>query len=115
MRAILAMTVTFVFVHVCWVFFRAGSLGEAGQILERMFVGPFTGLRDGEPADGPGWEWRYLIAALPVLVLHGVQLGHEWYGLKKTGTRRALAFGLMVFLLLVVHRSERPAFIYFQF
>ena len=114
-RAILAMTTTFVFVHVCWVFFRAPSLGAAGQILERMFVAPFSGVRAAEPAAGPGWEWRYLVAVLPVLILHGAQLGHEWYGLKKTGTRRALAFGLMVFLLLVVHRSERPAFIYFQF
>ena len=105
------MAATFVFVHVCWVFFRAQSFGAALQILERMFVGPLV----AEAVDGPAWEWRYLLAASPVFALHGVQLAHEWFGLKKSGTLRALAFGVMVFLLLVVHRSERPDFIYFQF
>ncbi|MEM1448015.1 MAG: MBOAT family O-acyltransferase [Planctomycetota bacterium] len=109
LRAALAMGVTFAFVHVCWVFFRAETFADAWAFVGRMFA--FAPAAEGAPA----WEWRFLLASLPVALMHGAQLVREWFGVRTTGYVRALSVGVMVFLLVVLHRAERPDFIYFQF
>ena len=59
-------------------------------------------------------EARYLVLLLPVALLHLAQLGHEWYGWRKTPWRRAAVAAACLFLLAIVKRG-RSEFIYFQF
>jgi alginate O-acetyltransferase complex protein AlgI len=107
----LQILVVFVFVQTTWVFFRAESFAMAWLVLERMYVAPFSeGLGAGDVHIG-----RYLLLAAPVALLHFGQLGHEWFGLRKTAYRRAAVAGVMLFLLVVVHRGSSSEFLYFQF
>jgi alginate O-acetyltransferase complex protein AlgI len=112
----LAVLVTFVFVHLCWVFFRAQDFGAATRILRAMFVWPFEQLAAG---DGEqlvlAAEWRYLVFVAPILVIHLAQLAREWYGVRISPVTRAVATGCMAFVLIVVDRAEAPPFLYFQF
>ena len=113
---LLAMLVTFVFVHVCWVFFRAQDFETATRILRAMFVWPFEQLAAGEAERLLlAAEWRYLVFLVPVVVMHMAQLGREWFGVKVPPLSRAAATGMMAFGLIVVDRAEAPPFLYFQF
>jgi alginate O-acetyltransferase complex protein AlgI len=42
----LSVVLTFLFVTLLWVFFRAPSLGKAGQVLAAPFLGDWTGATD---------------------------------------------------------------------
>jgi alginate O-acetyltransferase complex protein AlgI len=110
-RRLLAVALVFVFVHVTWVFFRAPTFQMALSVLERMFVAPWqSGVDPGRIAQA-----RYLMLVLPVLLLHLGQLGEEWWGLRKTALRRAVAASFMLFVLLIMDRDPGHVFIYFQF
>lgn len=105
------MALTYVFVLVTWVFFRAESFPMATGLLERMFIEPFRG----------GWHFEHLQEARPlvlvgaVALLHLAQLSHEWWGLRKGAWLRATVAAAFLLLLTVVERNATPDFIYFQF
>ena len=103
--------VTFVFVHLCWVFFRAQSFGTASTIVERMFVAPFR-----EPLGLEHFaDARHLVLVGAVFVMHVAQLAHEWTGRSKGAYLRAAYCGVLVFLLIIVRGQFGIEFIYFQF
>jgi len=109
-RKLLGIMIVFLVVQVTWVFFRAESITMSLLFLKKMFVSPFTEVFFGEHV-----ETIYFVLLIPVFIFHLGQLAHEWFGIRKTAYRLSVIAGIMLFLLLVVERSEEHAFIYFQF
>jgi len=107
--------VTFHLVCFAWIFFRANTIGEAGQLIQNLFSGPSTSLL--LPAVGAG--------ELAVsLALIGGLLGMHWFE-RKGDMRRLLAthplwvrgavyVGLLLGVVLL-GQFESQQFIYFQF
>ena len=56
--------ITFNFVCLAWVFFRAGSLGTAGSVLGQLFAGRWPNHRDGRhsPGDPAGMAVQFIPA-----------------------------------------------------
>lgn len=109
-RRLAAMLVTFVFVHLTWVFFRAKDFTSAGEVLQRMFVAPFVG-----GSGGVDISFRFAVLLVPIVLLHGAALVREWWGFKTPAWSRGVAAGLMLAALFVVRRGEARDFVYFQF
>ena len=102
---------TYVFVHLCWVFFRAQTFAGASTMVERMFVAPF---REPLGLDALA-DARHLILVAAVATMHLAQLAHEWTGIRKSPYLRAAYAGVLVFILIVVRSQIGIEFIYFQF
>jgi alginate O-acetyltransferase complex protein AlgI len=108
-RAVLSWGVTFVFVLVTWVFFRAQDFGVAWTYLGKMAF-----------LDPGGMNWTY-VNAVTVMVLGA--LLHLWVRLRgerelRPNLQRPVAWtGLAAALLLVLVFAPFDAnpFIYFQF
>jgi len=107
LSAPLGWAVTFVFVLIGWVFFRASSLADALAFVQGMLI------PRGGSIEVPG-----LVA---VLLLAGVVF--QWGSLTawlrgvfpRSSMRRALALGTAVAVLVLLMPSTTPPFIYFQF
>jgi alginate O-acetyltransferase complex protein AlgI len=109
-RRLAAMAVTFVFVHLTWVFFRAKDFTVAADLLQRMFVAPFVGSSGGTDV-----SFRYAVLLVPIVLLHGAALLREWWAARTPAWARGVAAGLMLTALVVVRRGEARDFVYFQF
>ena len=109
-RRLSAMAFVFVFLLVTWVFFRSPTFSLAIAMLQKMFVAPFHG-----GTRWPFWINRYLYLLIPIVLLHMMQLSHEWFGLRKNAYARATFAAVMAFAILVVQRQGEHVFIYFQF
>jgi alginate O-acetyltransferase complex protein AlgI len=95
---------TFLFVCCAWVFFRAGSLADAGLIFSRLISGPWT---------DPHFP---LILLILVLLIWGYQFVFESTVrpiLESNWVRVSIAVFMILYLCLCA--SEGGAFIYFQF
>jgi D-alanyl-lipoteichoic acid acyltransferase DltB (MBOAT superfamily) len=109
---------TFAIVTVAWVFFRAGSIGEAVHILHYT-ISPthlswFTFPTINEVTYAGGWHlfvlllFAFLFISEEVLVRHeGRFTRYRWVD--------SLWLGLVVFLVLTMGIYNQNAFIYFQF
>jgi D-alanyl-lipoteichoic acid acyltransferase DltB (MBOAT superfamily) len=95
----------FAFVSLTWVFFRAGSLGDALTVLGRLFSTPLT-----DP-QFPGLGYMLCFG------LWGYEFAYEsrWRGWLERGWVRILTAVVLVLYLLVLGSSRGQAFIYFQF
>ena len=109
-RGVIAVVVTYVFVHLTWVFFRAADFDVAAKMLSRMFVAPFTG-----DSSGTHLSLRYATLLLPIVALHVMHYLRERLHIRGPAILRAIAAGLMVTALFVVRRGEARDFVYFQF
>jgi alginate O-acetyltransferase complex protein AlgI len=105
--------VAFTFLTVCltWVLFRATSLENFGQILERLFV--FTGTGEKSPVHTAGLATTYLAVAM----CHWVAL-QTWF--KRLAVHlpppvTGFGYGALLTLILVLTPANGKAFIYFQF
>jgi alginate O-acetyltransferase complex protein AlgI len=109
--SILAWLVTFLFVCVCWVVFRAENFGIAREMMSRMFW----------PTSGVRWCFLPLLTtAIPFVVLgsvvyrfSGLPSGYLTFDLR----RPVPAFGFVLILMTIVFLSatNTSPFIYFQF
>ena len=95
---------TFTFVCFAWIFFRAGSLGDATLILSRIFTG--------------AWHTPQVPALMLLLVgliwLYQFTYESRWKEILHTsGVRVAVAVFMILYLCLFA--TEGGAFIYFQF
>jgi D-alanyl-lipoteichoic acid acyltransferase DltB (MBOAT superfamily) len=95
---------TFTFVCFAWIFFRAGSLGDATLIISRIFAG--------------AWHTPQVPALMLLLValiwMYQFAFESRWKGILETG---AVRVGVAVFMILYlcIFATEGGAFIYFQF
>jgi D-alanyl-lipoteichoic acid acyltransferase DltB (MBOAT superfamily) len=109
-RDALHVAVTFFFVLIAWVFFRAASVGDALALVRAMC-----------------WPWAWTFSMPPKAVIKDgfwllpmvVYFGHAWLrarGVAWTapGVLRGVGLGVLAFLTLVC-REVSDAFIYFQF
>ena len=113
----LAMAVTYVFVCICWVFFRAENLQVAWDVLTRMFC--FTG--------GITHVYSWALFAIGVMII-----GHvvAWLHSRKQGSKQVDGFYpildlnripalvllfLVVLLTFALAYTDANPFIYFQF
>ena len=104
-RAVKQLAV-FLFVCVCWVFFRAASVGDAWLVLSRIFTAPWG--TSGMPVMmmlmiAAVWAWQF--AAESPRIRRVV----EW-----APVQGATAAAMFVFLAVVAQSDGQP-FIYFQF
>ena len=118
-RTVISIACTFALTVFAWMFFRADSFAQVGQVL-----GKLTG----------GWEFGTLISlmfevngseCLLMALLVAGMMGLEWLACRTDLTERffrlrapvrwALCFGLLFVLILFGKYNESPAFIYFQF
>ena len=101
----------FVFVQLTWVLFRAQDLERALALYERMLIAPWrSGL---EPFEA--WSPRYLVFAVPIVLVHVARALEERRGSPFPVATRAVLAGFMLSMLLVVGRPSAHAFLYFQF
>ncbi|MEZ6014653.1 MAG: MBOAT family O-acyltransferase [Planctomycetota bacterium] len=109
-RRVAAMAVTFVFVHITWVFFRAKDFGVARDVLSRLFTIPWS-----ESAAGVDTSLRFAVLLIPIVLLHAAMLCRDWFGLRTPAWLRGVGAGLMLAALFIVRRGEARDFVYFQF
>jgi alginate O-acetyltransferase complex protein AlgI len=103
--AILGGLLTFVFVMLCWVLFRATSFGAATAIYKAML---------GFAPMGSGFKWRALAIAGVFAILGPT----SWQVVQKVPVTRwaaAMFAVLFVFVLLKIGDDGNYEFIYFQF
>ncbi len=101
--------ITFVFVCVAWVFFRAATFDSAFLMLGKMFHIGDTG--------GINWYQTGTLVAIPCLIVGhylGVRLGDR-YTLRLSSFRGMLLVLFVLMGLLFLAPSESSPFIYFQF
>ena len=98
------------FVHICWVFFRAQDFEKAWSMLDRMVLGPFA-----ENPDLKVHSWRFCLFLIPILIMHLARLKTEWTGRPVAPMWRAVATAAMAFALFAIERADAPDFLYFQF
>jgi len=107
----LAMVLTFHLVCMSWVFFRAGSLGEAMQLLNQLSD---WGSARGEISR---WLWQMAILLVPLL---GIQLlqwrtGDHLIVLRLSAVTRLLILSVLLWQILALGVFGEREFIYFQF
>jgi hypothetical protein len=105
MPALLGWALTFLFVALTWVLFRATSFEAAMAV--------FKGLAGHAPV-GHGFKWRAFVPAALVALIGPT----AWAAVHRLPPRRALAFGfalLFVVVLLKIGDDANYEFIYFQF
>lgn len=117
---ILQTFVTFIFVCIGWVFFRAESVGQALQILSRMAMGSrFMGIAEM----GLNWQ-NLLVLAASICLLFATSIARTRLSLRQSLARQNLWFRWL-FLLLAIFAVlvfgvygpgfNASQFIYFQF
>lgn len=118
MRKAVGIVFTFSIVTVAWVFFRAGSVGEAVHILHYI-ISPshlswFQYPTVNEVTYAGGWHIFVLLLFAFLLISEEVLAGHKG---SFTGSRWAdsIWLGVVVYLVLTMGIYNQNAFIYFQF
>ncbi|MBN2078878.1 MAG: MBOAT family protein [Spirochaetes bacterium] len=134
MNGLFAWVLTFSFVNICWVFFRANTIGDALKVVRGMFLfngitlpeklEPVTGwlkglvpLTYGHPLGGINGDIAFalLIALGFVLSVFGKN-SDELAGSFKPTFGNALVTGSLIFMsLLMIAREKVVEFIYFNF
>jgi hypothetical protein len=105
MPAWLGWALTFVFVVLAWVPFRATSFDAALRLYEALF---------GFAPLGSGFKWRTLLFAAVVAMIGPT----AWHFVQRVPPWRILAIGFAVLFVMVLFRIGDDAnyeFIYFQF
>ena len=105
MPAVLGWALTFAFVMLTWVLFRAESFEAAKRVYTALF---------GFAPAGHGFKWRALAVAAAVSMLGPT----AWTLTQRMPPRRWIAFGLAAMLVIVLLKIGDDAnyeFIYFQF
>jgi alginate O-acetyltransferase complex protein AlgI len=105
----LAWALTFAYVCIGWVFFRARSFEESFLILGKMF-----GFLN---SSGISWIATSFLLILPVVIL-GHFLGKRWHSYPRLDLSKFAALFLIVFTLLgllFLSPLNSSPFIYFQF
>lgn len=119
LRAVVATLCTFALTTFAWMFFRADSFAQMGQIFQKLASGWELGTLMMLVRQVNGTEC--VLMALTVLGLFTVEwFGRrinltEWFFRLRALPRWLLAFGLLFALILFGKYNESPAFIYFQF
>jgi hypothetical protein len=109
----LKVVLTFGVVCLCWVVFRADSLGEAGRYYEALF-----GL--GETA-GRAWWMQKLLLTPETLVVLGLALVVTWFGISAPRFATSLTWPRTVLLMILFWislaamavQSQNPFLYYF--
>ncbi len=113
---VLRIISTFIIVSISWIFFRADSIGQAINIVDRIFSFSIVSIPDLQGYGDP------IVTILLVVLLIGV----EWIGKNKKHalenmenlmsrpTRWAL-YSILIFLIGMFMVSDETPFIYFQF
>jgi alginate O-acetyltransferase complex protein AlgI len=113
---VLRMVFTFHLVCLAWVFFRAGTFGQALYIVRQIVAAPATFLHGTLPALN---VWVPLVFAVAVLLLVEVgYLRHRSFGYwsPRLGWQRPLAVAVLLSVLIICFGvSSGGQFIYFQF
>jgi alginate O-acetyltransferase complex protein AlgI len=110
----MAQGLTFVFVSLAWVFFRADSVTQAGQIFQGLLASPA-----GVWPSGP-WPWLELVAISGVLLVLSPWASTledrciafmRWVGALGT----AVLLSLLVIAVIAFGPDGVPGFIYYRF
>jgi len=109
-RDVSGISITFLFVVIAWVFFRASSLADAGLILRAMFWVPEWRL--ATPAKSMLKDGIWVVPM--VLYLVHAYLRERGIVLARFPILRGIVLGLLAFTTLVLGEVS-DAFIYFQF
>jgi len=109
-RGVLPVLATFHATCLAWVFFRASSFDEAGQVLSRLAESPLSGLRGADLS-------LLALAAAATAALDAVVLRHGDEGAiaRWQPAERGVAMGVLALAILVYAGAEPVPFIYFQF
>ncbi|MCE3248341.1 MAG: rane bound O-acyl transferase family protein [Geminicoccaceae bacterium] len=107
------MALTFAFVCLGWILFRADSLGDAAQIVSALATWrPSTGIAGAEQM----FVWRAVLAIGVVLLVDALA---EWRAVVATylarPALRILGLALLCWSILLLGRFEGAEFIYFRF
>ena len=109
---------TFFIVTIAWVFFRAGSIGEAVHFLVHVFHGAdqvwFGYLTIREVVYAGGWHIFVMLLFVFLLFSEEVLARNDGRFTKLT-LIDSMWLGLVVFLVLTMGIYNQNAFIYFQF
>jgi alginate O-acetyltransferase complex protein AlgI len=106
----LRVTVTFLAVSVCWLFFRATTFGIAATMLWRMVV-PHSGLGSQQRNFG------LVLLALLLVGAHAIARSGAWkpIAVRVPAPVLGMAYAVVLTLALVLAPHGSKAFIYFQF
>ena len=118
------MIVTFHLVLFAWIFFRAGSLADAGTVISRIAAFDFSNLIDSMTAGfdlanyQAGW-FQFIVAIAAIGVMELIQRRTTTFADIKFSTRPAwrrwsLDYALMI-AIAILGVFEHSEFIYFQF
>ncbi len=100
--------ITFVFIHLTWILFRAENIDHAWLV--------FEGIASIRSTDMPT-SWSPLLGMALLLALQAMQLRRRWLHFFESHPRFTLAITLTACVLfpLVFMGVPNPEFIYFQF
>jgi alginate O-acetyltransferase complex protein AlgI len=109
-----ATFVVFIMVLVSWVFFRARSMGQAGDVLARMFDP--TGIRLGDGLAQIPWMMQLLVVAMILrhLYFHLRLDKLTWGGWQLDKLMQPISVAALLWACIFL-RGPGSAFIYFQF
>jgi D-alanyl-lipoteichoic acid acyltransferase DltB (MBOAT superfamily) len=114
LKVLLNMLITFLFICVTWVFFRARSLHEAFLILKRIIIYPFQNTASFEA----NLTTKAAVVLLVVFVLVEWLQRRHWHPIQLQSQPkifRWLMYTCLVWLTLYLAPLQRGGFIYFQF
>ena len=118
---ILRQVVTFILVDVAWLMFRANSIGDAGILIKKLFVGWNVGV--GDVLNGMGLTLEMILLtvfSLVLLVLLDRMITYEGEGdtsssLVKNGAFIYVVWAIVICWCLLLSKNMISTFIYFQF
>lgn len=108
------MTGTFLFACLAWIFFRARTLSEAGDVFARLFAGPWS----RATISGALAPVQVLFPLLAAFVAVEWVARRQWQPLQWPALPRPLrwaGYSVLLWMTLALAREQGGAFIYFQF
>jgi len=111
---ILAWFITFNFINIAWVFFRAKSFGDAIKVLKAMFGGNFivpTANNWSKLFDSEQYIWAWVIVSLIVVTL--LPNSMEWKERFKTNWFYLILTALFCLTIFMLYKKSE--FLYFNF
>ncbi len=115
-KGILNILVTFCLINFAWIFFRANTLADAGQMIKTIFTNPgrlYIGSGDDITAS------IYSVLAISILLI--VEIKKEYFSSIFSGAKqkyeliRLTTYSILVFMILYFGVFGKSQFIYFQF
>lgn len=105
------MLLNFIFVCICWIFFRSASIGDAMIILKRIFT------------EASGVHYIYVYTVIYGMLLFVIQLymytkncGHVQYPkISLTTWKGKIVVCMMAWIVFLFAYGGETAFVYFQF